>query len=51
MQNYQDTQCKFLWIENNKKGIQLGKDNPYMERDILIEKIYEKYIKPKRIKK
>ena len=38
-------------LENNKKGIQLGKDNPYMERDKLIEKIYNEYIKPKIIKK
>ena len=38
-------------LENNKKGIQLGKDNPYIERDKLIEKIYDEYIKPKRTKK
>ena len=38
-------------LENNKKGIKLGQEYPDLERDILIEKIYEKYIKSKRIKK
>lgn len=46
-----DKEDTLIDLSNNMKGIELGMKYPNLRREELIEKIYEEYIKSKRIKK